>query len=62
MLGGGGVRRQFSIKMVLSGAMWASQSMLLPNRKTNNFKVTKSTTKHNRHMFHSDQISDMHVM
>ena len=42
------------IKTVLSGAMWASQTVIT-NRKTNNFRVTKSTTtKHNRHMFHSD--------
>ena len=36
---------------------------VITNRKTNNFKVTKSTTKkHNRHTFHSDQFPDVHVM
>ena len=43
-----------------NGAIWCNVGVpkyVITNRKTNNFKVTKSaTTKHNRHMFHSDQL------
>ena len=49
-----------------NGAIWCNvvvPQFAITNRKTNNFKVTESTTtKHNRHMFHSDQFSDVHVM
>ena len=48
-----------------NGAIWCIvgvQKYAITNRKTNNFKVTKSTTKHNRDMFHSNQFSDVHVM
>ena len=43
------------------GAIWCNVGIpkyVITNQKTNNFKVTK----HNRHMFHSDQFLDVHVM
>ena len=49
-----------------NGAIWCNVGVpkyAITNRKTNNFKVTKSTTtKHNRDMIHSNQFSDVYVM
>ena len=49
-----------------NGAIWCNVCIpkyVITNRKTNNFRVAKSTiAKDNRHMFHSDQFSDVHGM
>ena len=66
MLGGGSGGMLPRENFDKNGAIWCDVGVpkyVITNRKTNNFKVTESTTTtHNRHMFHPDHFSDVHVM